>query len=95
MISISSTSECADRRQPDPFRGHRRNVYVSMMKVDRPRIRVIDLETGGTGLDDVCEIGWQDLRPGGDQIWRLDGASTMVSTSPVDMARDGVALIFT
>ena len=42
------------------------------MQVSRPRIRVIDLETGGTGLDDVCEIGWQDLRPDEDQIWRLE-----------------------
>lgn len=25
------------------------------------RIRVIDLETGGNGPNDVCEIGWQDV----------------------------------
>ena len=31
-------------------------------------IRVIDLETGGNGPDDVCEIGWQDLRPGTDNV---------------------------
>ncbi len=36
------------------------------------RIRVIDLETGGTGSDDVCEIGWQDIRQGADDVWRLD-----------------------
>lgn len=25
------------------------------------RIRVIDLETAGNGLNDVCEVGWQDV----------------------------------
>jgi exodeoxyribonuclease X len=24
-------------------------------------IRVIDLETAGNGLGDVCEVGWQDV----------------------------------
>ena len=52
------------------------------MRVDRPRIRVIDLETGGTSPDDVCEIGWQDLRPGGDQIWRLDGEPGTILVNP-------------
>ena len=36
------------------------------------RVRVIDLETGGTGFDDVCEIGWQDIRQDPDGMWRLD-----------------------
>ena len=36
-----------------------------------PRIRVIDLETGGNGADDVCEIGWQDLDQAPDGSWRI------------------------
>ena len=42
------------------------------MQPNPPRIRVIDLETGGGGSDDVCEIGWQDLRQSADNVWRLD-----------------------
>ena len=34
-----------------------------------PRVRVIDLETAGNGLSDVCEIGWQDVEQGGG--WHL------------------------
>ena len=36
-----------------------------------PRVRVIDLETGGNGPHDVCEIGWQDvvLEPNG--LWMV------------------------
>ena len=37
-------------------------------------VRVIDLETGGNGPDDVCEIGWQDVRRHSDGAWRLDAA---------------------
>ncbi len=37
-----------------------------------PRVRVIDLETGGGGPNDVCEIGWQDVRREADGVWRLD-----------------------
>lgn len=33
------------------------------------RIRVIDLETGGNGPNDVCEIGWQDVVRGSDGRW--------------------------
>ncbi len=36
------------------------------------RVRVIDLETAGTGAHDVCEIGWQDVVQGEDGVWRLD-----------------------
>lgn len=36
-----------------------------------PRIRVVDLETAGTGKSDVCEIGWQDVVLGGDGRWSL------------------------
>ena len=36
------------------------------------RVRVIDLETAGSGPHDVCEIGWQDVVKGSDGVWRLD-----------------------
>ena len=42
------------------------------MSAGPDRIRVIDLETGGAGADDVCEIGWQDVRRGADGVWRVD-----------------------
>ncbi|WP_423228366.1 DNA polymerase III subunit epsilon [Rhizobium tumorigenes] len=35
------------------------------------RIRVIDLETGGNGPNDVCEIGWQDVTLGADGLWHV------------------------
>lgn len=35
------------------------------------RIRVVDLETAGNGLTDVCEIGWQDVVLGDDGQWAL------------------------
>lgn len=36
------------------------------------RVRVIDLETGGNGPHDVCEIGWQEVVLSADGVWRLD-----------------------
>lgn len=36
-----------------------------------PRIRVIDLETGGNGPNDVCEIGWQDVVLDDGGQWRV------------------------
>lgn len=33
------------------------------------RVRVIDLETAGSGPLDVCEIGWQDVERGDDGRW--------------------------
>ena len=36
-----------------------------------PRVRVIDLETAGGGVDDVCEVGWQDVAQHEDGVWRL------------------------
>lgn len=41
---------------------------------DPQRIRVVDLETAGTGLTDVCEIGWQDVVLGDDGRWTLSDA---------------------
>ncbi|WP_454654101.1 DNA polymerase III subunit epsilon [Bosea beijingensis] len=35
------------------------------------RVRVIDLETGGDGPHDVCEIGWQDVSLGADGRWEV------------------------
>ncbi|OYX36316.1 MAG: DNA polymerase III subunit epsilon [Caulobacterales bacterium 32-69-10] len=37
----------------------------------QPRVRVIDLETAGTGAADVCEIGWQDVVRGEDGRWTV------------------------
>ena len=36
------------------------------------RIRVIDLETAGSGPNDVCEIGWQDVVQDQGGAWRVD-----------------------
>lgn len=36
------------------------------------RVRVIDLETSGSGPGDVCEIGWQDVVQDADGRWRID-----------------------
>ncbi len=35
-------------------------------------IRVVDLETGGNGPYEVCEIGWQDVIQTHDGRWQLD-----------------------
>jgi exodeoxyribonuclease X len=35
------------------------------------RVRVIDLETSGGGLDDVCEIGWQDVEQSAAGVWTV------------------------
>lgn len=37
-----------------------------------PRVRVVDLETGGNGPNEVCEIGWQDVVLGADGRWRVN-----------------------
>ena len=57
-------------------------IYDGRMKLDHSRIRVIDLETGGNGPDDVCEIGWQDLRWDDDRVWRLDGEPGALLVNP-------------
>lgn len=45
------------------------------------RVRVIDLETGGRGPYDVCEIGWQDVVLGADGRWSLapEGGALLVN----------------
>jgi len=35
------------------------------------RTRVIDVESGDNGPNDVCEIGWQDVVVGLDGRWSL------------------------
>lgn len=35
-------------------------------------VRVVDLETAGSGPYDVCEIGWQDVVQGSDDEWSID-----------------------
>lgn len=46
------------------------------------RVRVIDLETAGTGPADVCEIGWQDLVQGADGLWRLEDERGALFVNP-------------
>jgi exodeoxyribonuclease X len=48
----------------------------------RDRIRVIDLETAGSGPHDVCEIGWQDVVREADGAWRLDEARGACFVNP-------------
>ena len=63
------------------------------MKLDQSCIRVVDLETGGNGSDDVCEIGWQDLRRGEDLVWRLEGEPSALLVNPGrPMATDTIAV---
>ena len=45
-------------------------------------IRVVDLETGGNGTDDVCEIGWQDVRQGIDGVWRIEHEGGALLVNP-------------
>ncbi len=46
------------------------------------RIRVIDLETGGNGPNDVCEIGWQDVVLDEDGRWRVNEDRGAVLVNP-------------
>ena len=52
------------------------------MSAGAARIRVIDLETGGDGADDVCEVGWRDVRQGGDGLWRIDDEGGALLVNP-------------
>jgi exodeoxyribonuclease X len=42
------------------------------IELSPPTVRVIDLETGGNGPNDVCEIGWQDVIMSGDGQWQVN-----------------------
>lgn len=46
------------------------------------RVRVVDLETAGTGPHHVCEIGWQDVVQDADGGWRLDAERGAVLVNP-------------
>lgn len=46
------------------------------------KIRVIDLETGGNGPNDVCEIGWQDVVLDDDGQWRVNEDRGAVLVNP-------------
>lgn len=52
------------------------------MSVASARIRVIDLETGGNGADDVCEIGWQDVCQDVGGVWRVDDERGALLVNP-------------
>jgi exodeoxyribonuclease X len=45
---------------------------LKVLKMSIARVRVIDLETGGNGPNDVCEIGWQDVVLRDDGDWSLN-----------------------
>lgn len=44
---------------------------VGIAEFSNARVRVIDLETGGNGPNDVCEIGWQDVIADEDGGWQV------------------------
>lgn len=46
------------------------------------RIRVIDLETAGSGPSDVCEIGWQDVVSDAAGVWTLGEESGAAFVDP-------------
>lgn len=46
------------------------------------RIRVIDLETGGNGPNEVCEIGWQDVVLGQNGQWSVNDECGALMVNP-------------
>lgn len=46
------------------------------------RIRVIDLETGGNGPNEVCEIGWQDVVLGQNGRWSVNDERGALMVNP-------------
>ena len=59
-----------------------RCTYLLQMTAAPARIRVIDLETGGSGAEDVCEIGWQDVLQGADGRWRIGDKGGALLVNP-------------
>ncbi|MFK0278584.1 exonuclease domain-containing protein [Ensifer sp. NPDC090286] len=55
---------------------------ATVIDTSPPRIRVIDLETGGNGPNDVCEIGWQDVVQREDGKWALSDERGAVLVNP-------------
>jgi len=45
-------------------------------------VRVIDLETGGNGANEVCEIGWQDVVREENGPWRLSDERGALLVNP-------------
>ena len=66
---------------------------LALMPPTLSRIRVVDLETGGRGSEDVCEIGWQDVCQDIDCTWRLDENSGALLVKPgLPMSPDTMAV---
>jgi len=55
---------------------------ASMTEITSPRVRVIDLETAGTGRFDVCEIGWQDVELQADALWQVSESRGALFVNP-------------
>jgi exodeoxyribonuclease X len=61
--------------------------------MSHPTIRVIDLETGGNGANDVCEIGWQDVAMGEDGKWQVNDDRGAILVNPGrPMSPDTIAI---
>jgi exodeoxyribonuclease X len=45
-------------------------------------VRVVDLETGGNGPQDVCEVGWQDVVQGEGGRWQIDAERGSLMVNP-------------
>ena len=79
--TVPSSWRVIRRKQPKA-RTPRRGAYLQNMVVTPTLVRVVDLETGGSGADDVCEVGWQDVRQGIDGVWRLDDGPGALLVNP-------------
>ncbi|WP_171049332.1 DNA polymerase III subunit epsilon [Rhizobium sp. MHM7A] len=55
---------------------------MTAIETFRPRVRVIDLETGGNGANDVCEIGWQDVIQDSDGTWEVTAERGALLVNP-------------
>ena len=55
---------------------------IPVQPMNVQRIRVIDLETGGNGPYDVCEIGWQDVVQDADGRWFVDSERCALFVNP-------------
>lgn len=55
---------------------------ASVLAMAKPRVRVIDLETGGNRPTDVCEIGWQDVILDDDAKWQVTEERGAILVNP-------------
>ncbi|MEB2846662.1 exonuclease domain-containing protein [Endobacterium cereale] len=53
-----------------------------IIDMSSPRVRVIDLETGGNGSDNVCEIGWQDVVLDENAAWQVTEERGAILVNP-------------